>query len=257
MEHGYHIEQVNAILYVAGRACRLGDLAASRNKVLLEFEGQSLLERHVRILARLQVPRLYVVTGHLREQLQAAFPALQARYGVELVEIYNPCFTEGSVISMHASLPALRTETDQVLIMDGDVIYDVRMLESLLQAPHRTALLIDRDYSTVDDDPVLVPVRDGKPFEFLKKWKGDADIVGESVGFFKVHAADLPALIRETEVRSIGAARSQSYDEIIRAMVRAGLFEAVDITGLPWTEIDFPHDLDYAAKYILPVLQNP
>ena len=248
---------MNAILYVAGRACRLGALAAAHNKVLIKFGGKSLLERHVRILARLQVPRLYVVTGHLREQLQAVLPALQAHYGVEMVEIYNPHYTEGSVISMHASLPALREETDQVLIMDGDVIYDARMLKRLLQAPERTALLIDRDYSTVDDDPVLVPVRNGKPFEFLKKWKGDADLVGESVGFFKVHAADLPVLIRETEACAEGAARSQSYDEIIRAMVRAGRFRAVDVTGLPWTEIDFPHDVDYAATFILPALENP
>jgi choline kinase len=247
---------VNAILYVAGRASRLGALSAVRNKVLIDFGGKSLLERHVRILARVNIRKLFVVTGHLREQLQEVFPFLQSRYGVEIVEIYNPAFTEGSVISMHASLPALRAVTGPVLIMDGDVIYDARMIERLLAAPHRTALLIDRDYSTVDDDPVLVPVRDGQPFEFLKKWKGEADIVGESVGFFKVDAADLPVLICETEARSTGAARSQSYDEIIRAMVTGGLFQTVDVTGLPWTEIDFPHDLDYAARFILPALQE-
>jgi choline kinase len=231
-------------------------LAASRNKVLIEFEGKSLLERHVRMLAALKVPKLYVVTGHLREQLQAVFPGLQSRYGVEMIEIYNPRYTEGSVLSMHASLPALVHATDQVLIMDGDVLYDGRMLDCLMQSPHRTALLIDREYSTVDDDPVLVPVRNGVPFEFLKKWQGEADVVGESVGFFKVHATDVPVLIRETNLRAEGAGRFQSYDEIIRAMVKAGLFGAADATGLPWTEIDFPHDLDEAAKFTVPALQD-
>jgi choline kinase len=157
---------------------------------------------------------------------------------------------------MHTSLPALSGVTDQVLIMDGDVLYDGRMLERLVQSPHRTALLLDRDYSTTDDDPVLVPVREGKPFEFIKRWKGDAEVVGESVGFFKVHAADFPTLIRETRARSEGSRRSESYDEIIRALVRAGLFMAEDITSLPWTEIDFPHDLDYAAKFVIPALQD-
>lgn len=247
---------MNAILYVAGRASRLGNLAASRNKVLIEFDGLSLLERHVRILAGLQVPRLYVVTGHLREQLQAVFPHLQSQYGVEIVEIYNPRYTEGSVLSMHASLPAMMNVTDHLLVMDGDVLYDGRMLDRLMRSPHRTALLIDREYSTIDDDPVLVPVRDGVPFEFLKKWKGEADTVGESIGFFKIHAADVPVLIRETQLRFEGEGLTQSYDEIIRAMVKAGLFRAVDATDLPWTEIDFPHDLDAAAKHTIPSLQD-
>ena len=247
---------MNAILYVAGRAIRLGALAESRNKVLLEFHGKSLLERHVMFLTQLGVTRLFVVTGHFRELLQARFSDLAERYQLSIVELYNPDFSEGSALSMHASLPALTEVQDQILLMDGDVLYDARMLQRLIQSPHRTALLIDRDYSTKDDDPVLVPMRANQPFEFVKKWKGQADAIGESIGFFKVHAADLPHLIRETRARAQGPGRSDSYDEILRTMVKAGLFAAVDVTGLPWTEIDFPHDLDYAAQFIVPNLKH-
>lgn len=247
---------MHAILYVAGRACRLGALAASRNKVLLEFQGKSLLERHIMLLARIKVPRVYVVTGHLREQVYATFADLRARYGLEIIELFNPHYTEGSALSMHASLPGLVNVEDKVLIMDGDVLYDSRMLDRLIASPHRTVMLIDREYSTIDDDPVLVPVRQGVPFEFLKKWKGEADCIGESIGFFKVDAADLPHLIRETRARTDGPGRMDSYDQIIRAMVLQGLFRVEDVTGLPWTEIDFPHDLDFAAKTIVPVLKD-
>jgi choline kinase len=251
---------MHAILYIAGRAMRLGAIAAARNKVLLEFEGKSLLERHVAILKKLGISKLYLVTGHLRENIQAAMPPLSARYELPLEELYNPDYTEGSVLSMHASLPALASVSGPVLLMDGDVLYDARMLQRLLDSPHRTALLVDRDYSTVDDDPVLVPIRSGKPFEFVKKWKpapGERpDAVGESVGFFKIDATDLPELIRETSARTAGAARADSYDEVLRALVKNGHFGAEDVTGLPWTEIDFPHDLDYAAKFILPALQH-
>jgi choline kinase len=27
-----------------------------------------------------------------------------------------------------------------------------------------------------------------------------------------------------------------------------------EITGLPWTEIDFPHDLEYARNEVIPAL---
>lgn len=247
---------MNAILYVAGRATRLGEHTRGRHKVLLEFAGQSLLERHVKFLARLRVPKLFVVTGHLREQLQAAFPVLQTRYGVEIVEMFNADFAEGSALSMHTSLPALEAARDGVLLMDGDVLYDLRMLKRLVESPDRTTLLVDRGYSTADDDPVLVPMRDGKPFDFIKKWRGEADSIGESVGFFKVAVADLPRLIAETKARSMGAGRADSYDDILRVLVKEGRFGAVDVTGVPWTEIDFPADLDHANRVILPALET-
>ncbi len=245
---------MNAILYVAGRANRLGAHSQGRHKVLLEFGGRTLLERHVIALARLRVPTLYVVTGHLREQLQAAFPNLQSQYGLNIVELHNPDFTEGSALSMLTSLPALEAAHDGVLLMDGDVLCDANLLQRLLESPHPTALLVDRGYSTADDDPVLVPMRNGKPFDFVKCWRGEADAIGESIGFFKVSAADLPRLIAETQARRSGAGRAESYDDILRVLVRDGCFGAVDVTGSPWTEVDFPSDLDYANRVVLPAL---
>lgn len=247
---------MNAIIYAAGRGIRLGKHAQEHPKVLLEFGGLSLLERHVRCLAQIGVPQLYVVTGHLREQFQPVFPKLQAKYGIAVAEIFNPDFVEGSALSMAASLPVLEAARDGVLIMDGDVLYDTRMLRRLLDAPGRTKLLVDRNYSTADDDPVLVPMKNGKPFDFVKKWQGQADAIGESIGLFRVDDAELPLLISETKARLTGSGRKDSYDDILRAMVKAGVFSAVDVTGLPWTEVDFPGDLDYANQVILPALQD-
>jgi len=247
---------MHAIIYAAGRAVRLQALAALQNKVLIEFNGQSLLERHVALLAKINIRKVYVVTGHLRAGIQESLPLLRSRYSAELHELFNPDYTEGSVLSMLASVPALEGIAGPVFLMDGDVLYDGRMLERLVQSPSPSALLIDRDYSVVDDDPVLVPIRDGKPFEFAKRWKGEADAVGESIGLFKVDASHLSFLIRETRSRAQGLRRAESYDEIIRAMVKAGLFGAEDVTGLPWAEIDFPHDLDFASKFIAPLLRG-
>src|SRR5262249_21201395 len=126
---------MEAILYIAGRAMRLGEHTQGRHKVMLEFGGHNLLERHVMFPAALRVPKLFVVTGYLKEQVQTALPALSARYGIEIGEFHNADFTEGSVLSMHASLPALETARDGVLLMDGDVLYDHRMLRGLLDSP--------------------------------------------------------------------------------------------------------------------------
>jgi choline kinase len=247
---------MNAILYVAGLSLRLGDHALGRHKALLEFAGQSLFERHVRFLSLMQIPKLFVVTGYLREQFQSSFPGLQRRYGIQIEELFNPDFSEGSALSMHTSLPALESAHDGVLLMDGDVLYDARMLQRLLAAPHPTALLVDCNYSAADDDPVLVPMRQGEPFDFVKCWRGEAESIGESVGFFRISPRDLPLLIAETKARITGPGRQDSYDDILRVLARAGRFGAVDVTGLPWTELDFPADVEYANRVILPSLVN-
>ena len=62
-------------------------------------------------------------------------------------------------------------------------------------------------------------------------------------------------LISETKARITGPGRAESYDNILRALVQDGRFGAVDVTGVPWTEVDFPADIEYANRVIVPALQ--
>ena len=117
-------------------------------------------------------------------------------------------------------------------------------------------MLLDRGYSTADDDPVLVPVVGGKAVEFRKAWTGAADVVGESIGFFKVHPADITMLVESTQRRIEAGQRGDSYDEVLRDLVLAGRFGYEDVTGEPWTELDFPEDVVYAVERVLPRLRD-
>lgn len=243
---------MDAILYAAGMAHRMGPEYRDCPKVLLEVGGRSLLEWHAEHLSNLGIGSVHVVTGHMRERLWEAMVDLGRRYPLTFQEIVNPDYREGSVLSFHASLPVLKRHPAEILLMDGDVLYDREILRRLLESSHRTALLVDFEYSSVDDDPVLVPIRAGRPFEMVKRWQGEADRVGESIGFFKVHGDDIPLLIHETETRVQEGRRSESYDEVLRALVRAGRFNAIDVTDLLWTEIDFPYDLAFAREKVLP-----
>ncbi|MCC7375244.1 MAG: phosphocholine cytidylyltransferase family protein [Verrucomicrobiales bacterium] len=247
---------MNAIIYAAGRATRLGPAYAQRPKIQIEFGGLSLLERHVICLAEVGIQRIAVVSGHCREAIAADLPRLSRDHHVEVVECFNPDFGEGSVISLAVSFPEIEASKDGVLIMDGDVLYDSRLLRTLLASKHPSALLVDFNYSTADDDPVLVPISNERPFEFLKRWRGTADKLGESVGFFKIAPQDLALLKEETQARSVGRLRLDSMDEVLRALVKADRFGYEDVTGLPWTEIDFPADIAYAREHVLASLQD-
>jgi choline kinase len=247
---------MQAIMYAAGVGMRLKSAFGERPKVLLEFGGKSLLEWHLVRLTEAGVKNLTLVTGYQRQLIEQALPALRERYQMTITTLNNPDFVEGSILSLAASIPALESlpAGESVLLMDADVLYPAEFLRRLIASPHRTALLIDRDFSTADDDPVLVPIAKGRPFDFVKKWKVKAETIGESIGFFKVAADDVRELITLAQTMSAGAGRAASYDDVLRRMVQAGCFHHEDVTGLPWTEIDFPADVDRAIREVLPAI---
>lgn len=244
---------MKAIICAAGRGVRLG---VNSPKVLLEIGGRTLLEWHALRLGEVGIQEVVLVTGYLREQIARVFPEIAARPGLSIRELVNERFQEGSVLSVAAALREIEGSREPILLMDADVLYPAQILERLIHSSAPTALLLDREYSTEDDDPVLVPVKNGRPFEFRKKWTGQADFVGESVGFFKIAPDDLPMLVEETRARSAGRRVSDSYDDVLRAMVLADRFGFEDVTGIPWTEIDFPEDLSRARAEVLPRIER-
>ena len=246
---------MKAIIYAAGRGTRL---QSDSPKILLEFGGKTLLEWHALRLREAGVREIVVVTGHLREQIAKLLPGICARHDVGVREIVNSRFHEGSLLSLKVSLPEIEDSSEPLLLMDADVLYPTGMLDHLTASAHATALLLDREFSTDDDDPMLVPVKNGRPIDFRKQWSGDADFVGESIGFFKIAPVDFPLLIKETRARSRGSSCADSYDDVLRTLVLAGRFGYEDVTGLPWIEIDFPADVIRARNKLVPaIIRSP
>jgi len=248
---------LKAILYVAGRGSRLGPAHADSHKVLLRFGDKTLLGWHAEHLVSVGASELVVVTGHAERLVEAEIAELRERSELAKLTIrtiHNPDWLEGSILSLAVSLPEIEPGDDGTWLMDGDVLYPADMLRRLRLSPHPTALLIDTAYSTADDDPVLVAVVDGRPVDFRKKWTGTADLVGESVGFFKIGHDDVDALIGHTRRRLAAGRRADSYDDVLRDLVLESRFGFEDVTGIPWTEIDFPADLVKARREILPAI---
>jgi choline kinase len=242
---------MKAIIYAAGRGTRL---QSDRPKILLEFGGRTLLQWHALRLSEAGVREVVLVTGHLRNQIAETLPGICDGYDLAVREIVNPRFHEGSVLSLKASLPEIENSSEPVLLMDADVFYPTGMLDRLIKSANGTALLLDREFFADDDDPMLVPIKNGRPIDFRKQWSGDADFVGESIGFFKIAPTDFPLLVKETQARSCGSNCADSYDDVLRKLVLAGRFGFEDVTGLPWIEIDFPTDVVHARDQLAPII---
>lgn len=242
-------------MLAAGIGDRLGDSADGRPKVLMRFGGDTLLARHVANLRAAGLDRLIMVTGHNRHMIEEEIDGIGARDFVRTV--FNADYREGSVVSMHVGLSVL-DHAAPILFMDGDVLYDRRMIDRLVGAGCDNRFLLDRDF-VPGDEPVKLCLSGGRFVEFRKKVDVEFDLWGESVGFFRFAPEIARALRARSAVYLAEGRRLEPYEEVIRDVLLAaddGVFGYEDVTGLPWIEIDFPDDIRRAEFEILPRLRE-
>jgi choline kinase len=246
-----------ALILAAGIGRRLGEPEAGQcrlPKAMLDFDGKTLLARHIGILRGLGISDITVVIGFAAAQMSAALAALEA--GPPICVVVNPEFREGSVVSLWAGRAALRSGAP-VILMDADVLYDARLMTRLIDSPNADCLLLDREIEP-GDEPVKLCIRDGQIVDFHKRPSKPHDWHGESVGFFRFSATAAKELADRVEDYVAGGRRMMEYEEPIRDMIIASAadrFGFEDITGLPWTEIDFPEDV-VKAQALLPELMS-
>lgn len=243
-----------ALILAAGVGRRLGEGPGQRSlpKALLNFGGKTLLARHVGILRGLGISEITVVIGFGAEHVRTALTALNGAPPVSVV--VNPDFREGSVVSLWAGRNVLRGGAP-IILMDADVLYDARLMARLLDGAKPDCLLLDREIEP-GDEPVKLCVRDGRIVDFHKRPSEPHEWHGESVGFFRFSAATARELAGRAEDYVATGRRMAEYEEPIRDMIVASAadrFGFEDITGLPWTEIDFPEDVA-KARALLPGL---
>jgi choline kinase len=238
---------VNAIVLVAGVARRLAPLTDNTHKALLRVGGRPVLARMLDALAAVGIRRTILVVGHCADQVRALAGDRVGRMAVDYV--HNPEYTRGSVLSLYAARAYLR---EPALIMDADVLFPVDMLRRLLAAPAPSALLLDRGFADTGEE-VKLYTRGPRVIALGKKVVPESwDAVGEGVGFFKCGVEAGPQLVKYLE-RVIEESQGMSeYEDAFHMLVGAHHVGSVDITGLPWTEIDFAEDLRRAESDVLP-----
>jgi molybdenum cofactor cytidylyltransferase len=134
--------RVAAIVLAAGRSTRMG----GPNKLLAEINGRPLVRIAAQEALASQARPVIVVTGHQRQQVEAALD------GLDVTLVYNPDFAEGLSTSVKAGIAAAPDDVDGVMVCLGDM-------------PQVSAPLIDKLLGAFDPEKgalVVVPTIGGK-----------------------------------------------------------------------------------------------
>jgi len=212
---------VTAIILAAGRGERLRPLTDSIPKALVEVAGETLLERHLRMLARAGIRNVVINLDWLGEQIIDRVGEGD-RFGLQVT--YSPEF--GNVLEtaggIQRALPMLGNEP--FWVVNADVYTDIDLPEIRLGEDVQAHVL-------------LVP----KP---AFKAQGDFDLVGDRLvnsdnpGYtFSGISRYMPTFFRE--LRSGRAA----LGPMLRAAADAGTISAAMLDGV-WEDVGTPERLE-------------
>ena len=248
---------MHAIILAAGRGNRLAEFNPDgRPKCLLEFGGRSLLARQLDVLFQLGINKASLVVGYEADRIIDHVGTLSSRPDVAFV--YNPAFEQGSVLSLLAAHEDM-TASENVLVLDADVLFHPRIMQRLIESKHENCFLIDRHF-VEGDEPVKIAIHQGRMVEFRKKLpeKLEYQVLGESVGFFKFDgniAVKIAQVCKGYRAEGLlDAPHEEALRDILLALPRAFGYE--DVSGFPWLEVDFPEDVERAIKEVLPAIRK-
>jgi choline kinase len=237
---------MRAIILAAGVGWRLKPHTETTPKSLMEIGGKSLLRRYLETFAALGLPEAVLVVGHLKEQVTAE--AARGPAEVEVRFVVNEQFTRGNILSLwHA-----RHEfDDDILIMDGDVLFPRELLARVIAFPDVNAIAVDERFQDTGEEQKVV-CEDGWVVEVTKKISGDPRVRGEAVGILRL-SADAAEVLRGILEEFIETGKdSLEYEDAFRELAAEVPIGVVEIGDLPWIEIDFEEDLAHAREDILP-----
>ena len=96
---------MEAIILAAGVGRRLGNCSDNKPKCMLEFDGISLLRRHLSILNHYNISNIIVVTGYQSDRVINEIACSESSHITNT--IYNPDFEKGSLNSRALLWPGM------------------------------------------------------------------------------------------------------------------------------------------------------
>jgi choline kinase len=243
---------MKALMLAAGLGRRLyGDENQELPKALLEFDGQTLLQRHIDTLVACGLSDLTLIVGHRSDDIIEEARRVAPEGFVNFV--FNPRYREGPKISLAAGESVLRSG-ESVIFMDADVLYHPILIERLVDSKHSTSFVMDRVFQSTDDF-VKVCLLDDRFVDFGKQVGDTHDTVGEWPGFCKFSPDVAHRVASSVEGFIARGEDGGAYEDAFREVLvdsTPGTFQFEDITGVPWVEIDFDSDLEKATSKVFP-----
>lgn len=230
---------MKVFILAAGVGTRISRIAQGKPKCLLEMGDGTLIRQMITRLHNHGLTDITLITGYKRELIEQELGGL-VRYR------HNPFYhVTNSIASLWFARDLLE---DDVLVTNGDLFYEDRLLDAILADRREVVMLADTtriagaDYRfRFDGDRI---VRYGKDIP-------DEQTHGEYVGIASVRASFLPLFKRRLEELIARQETGKWWEDVLYSFIPEGVpIHYRDVAGTFWAEVDYVEDYDRILEWI-------
>jgi choline kinase len=236
---------MKAIILSAGVSRRLYPLTLETPKCLLVVGDRPILSHQVDALLACGVTTIHLVVGYYREKiaqhLAESYPATEFTF-----HINQRFFETNTAFSLQKCLTG--TVPEEVILMNGDVLYPPELLRRTLDSEREDVLAVDT--KSCAEEEVKVIVGDGRRIVAIGKRLAPERCHGEFIGVAKF-STDFTARLTGSLDRLIAAGGKEDYFEAaIEPLLAECELYCEDVSDLPCIEIDFLEDYENAQALV-------
>ena len=241
---------MKAVILAAGQGTRLRPLTNHLPKCLVQVHGKPLLQYQLEALEQVGIEHCIIVVGYLGDQVQHQFgPRF---HNLRITYVTNEIFQHTN--NIYSLWLARRELDDDILLLEGDLVFEERLLWDLTQNQYPDVAVVDRFHPPMDGTVILA--RDGLTTSMVLKSQQSAGFnYGSALKTVNVYVLSretmgqqfLPTLDQYVTQGFTG----EFYEAVMAQLIAKGKLQlAVHLTGSrKWTEIDTEEDLRQAEKY--------
>lgn len=240
---------MQVVILAAGMGKRLGELTKENTKCMVKVNGETLIDRLLGQLSRLDLTRVIIVVGYKGDKL---ISHIGDRYSdrLKIEYVTNPIYDKTNNIYSLA-LTKDKLKEDDTLLIESDLIFDERMFSLILNDPYPNLALVakyrtwmDGTMVRIDDDNNVVNFITKKAFKY-----SDVDYYYKTVNIYKFSREFLVhKYIPFLDAYCSALGNNEYYEQVLRVicMLDNSELKALPISDEKWYEIDDVQDLDIA-----------
>ncbi len=229
---------MHAVILAAGDGGRLQPLTNTTPKPLLKLGGRPIVNHVLDALFAAGVRDTTFVLGYRGDQIRAAIDNLHP-CGMTIRFVENPAFEEGNARSLWAARDAV---DGPFLLAMADHLVEMSLVSKVIRQGNGRCLLAVEHTSQNDnrrDEATLAQVRNGR---IVDLGKGITSWNALDTGVFWCTPRVFDAITPELRAGEAGA--------VFAWLARAGMLDAVDVTGHRWLDVDTADDLRAADDWL-------
>lgn len=233
-----------AVILLAGREKKLAPLTDEIHQCLFNLGDLCVIEDMLLKLHRQGIEEAVLVVGHKSELIKNKIGIRYNNVVIRYVE--NKDFeTTGVAHSLWLAKGHLQ---DNFLLLDGDIICEEELLETILDTEAEDIIAID-EYKDGAENRVSVKIVKDKVVKIGKDLLVNKDATfAHAIGITKFSAKTASLLIKELDKYNKNKELNKIYEDALNQILDKVDFYPLDVKGQNWFEIDELNEFDKAQK---------